>query len=287
MLVKFFTTTYTPLDKDIVREQWVKGDLKDRLGIAHRRGGARNLEAAPLCKSPHLRSVSEAEPAEYHPVLTRSPGSAALSPPTASQPGFGSPMPEIDLEDAQYVLVDAPPAHLRPGGGDLRSSLIPSYYSASALPPPSPLPPVQYGPMSPPLSSSGGPSSPRHPLEGRETLSVPPSPVYGLTAQHQQPSQPPSPGYLSAGQSAYAPPPSAYEMRVRSPGAPSLSDRAPSEATFVTAREPSAEDGAVHYGGQRAPVTPTPTPPGTPGLVGGQRHERPESGVSWAGGRAV
>ncbi|KAI0070171.1 hypothetical protein K474DRAFT_1680362 [Panus rudis PR-1116 ss-1] len=36
-IVKFIRTSYFPLDKDIIREMWVKGDLKDRLGISHRR----------------------------------------------------------------------------------------------------------------------------------------------------------------------------------------------------------------------------------------------------------
>ncbi|KAG8680208.1 hypothetical protein FRC09_018409 [Ceratobasidium sp. 395] len=36
-LVKFFTQAYMPLDKDIIREAWVAGDLKDQLGIKHRK----------------------------------------------------------------------------------------------------------------------------------------------------------------------------------------------------------------------------------------------------------
>ncbi|KAF8754536.1 Phospholipid-translocating P-type ATPase [Rhizoctonia solani] len=36
-LVKAFTQAYMPLDKDIIREAWVAGDLKDQLGIKHRK----------------------------------------------------------------------------------------------------------------------------------------------------------------------------------------------------------------------------------------------------------
>ncbi|CEL53662.1 phospholipid-translocating ATPase [Rhizoctonia solani AG-1 IB] len=36
-LVKAITQAYMPLDKDIIREAWVAGDLKDQLGIKHRK----------------------------------------------------------------------------------------------------------------------------------------------------------------------------------------------------------------------------------------------------------
>lgn len=262
VLVKFFTTTYMPLDKDIVREQWVKGDLKDRLGIQHRREGKPvDLETAAMYKNPHLRSQSEADPADYQPVLSGSPNSTMLSPPTKSTLGFATPDPHsspgLDGDDSQYIMVDPPldgPSHLR-GPLSGRSSLVPSYYSASDIPAPSPMPPVHYStPRAPPDS---GPSSPRHPLEQHtppQMLSVPPSP-------------------------AYHPPPSSYEMRVR--GAPSpLSDlsHGPSEVSYATAREYPADEGM-----RSAALTPSPTQLHPPG----QRHDRPESGMSWAGGRAI
>jgi hypothetical protein len=49
-----------PLDRDIVREMWVYGDLKDRLGIKHRRVRKKgDIEVAPIFHQPHARSQSE------------------------------------------------------------------------------------------------------------------------------------------------------------------------------------------------------------------------------------
>ena len=59
-LVKFISTSYMPLDRDIVREMWVYGDLKDRLGIKHRKDRKRgDIEGAPMFHQPHARSHSE------------------------------------------------------------------------------------------------------------------------------------------------------------------------------------------------------------------------------------
>ncbi|KAI5994780.1 phospholipid-translocating P-type ATPase [Pisolithus albus] len=55
-IYKFVRSTYAPLDKDIVREAWVGGDLKDRLGIGHRKMSKSkhsDLEAAPMFRDPH------------------------------------------------------------------------------------------------------------------------------------------------------------------------------------------------------------------------------------------
>lgn len=35
-IYKYVMQTYDPLDKELVREMWVQGDLKDRLGLSHR-----------------------------------------------------------------------------------------------------------------------------------------------------------------------------------------------------------------------------------------------------------
>src|SRR6267154_3399809 len=76
-LIKFFKSTYMPLDKDIVREMWVGGDLKDRLGIRHRKESKNkrvsDLETAPMFREPHARSASElALQQGYEPTVTRS-----------------------------------------------------------------------------------------------------------------------------------------------------------------------------------------------------------------------
>lgn len=59
-LVKFISTSYLPLDRDIVREMWVYGDLKDRLGIKHRKERKKgDIEGTPIFHQPHARSQSE------------------------------------------------------------------------------------------------------------------------------------------------------------------------------------------------------------------------------------
>ena len=59
-LTKSISSSYMPLDRDIVREMWVYGDLKDRLGIKHRRDQKRgDIEGAPMFHQPHARSQSE------------------------------------------------------------------------------------------------------------------------------------------------------------------------------------------------------------------------------------
>ena len=69
-IVRFARASYFPLDRDIVREMWVLGDLKRELGIAPRKGrsrkastsakeGASRTEMAPISKY-HDRSASEA-----------------------------------------------------------------------------------------------------------------------------------------------------------------------------------------------------------------------------------
>lgn len=74
-MIKFISTSYFPLDRDIVREQWVLGDLKDRLGVQHRKN--RDVESAPMFHAPHARSLSEVS-VVYEPALTRSPGDHEL-----------------------------------------------------------------------------------------------------------------------------------------------------------------------------------------------------------------
>lgn len=83
-VTKFFKSTYMPLDKDIVREMWVGGDLKDRLGIRHRKESKNkhiDLETAPMFREPHARSVSElALQHGYEPTVPRSLASDRKSP---------------------------------------------------------------------------------------------------------------------------------------------------------------------------------------------------------------
>jgi len=59
---KFIHEAYLPMDRDIIREAWVVGDLKDRLGIEHRKLSKRlttsQMEGASLFR-PHLRGTSD------------------------------------------------------------------------------------------------------------------------------------------------------------------------------------------------------------------------------------
>ena len=141
---------------------WVLGDLKDQLGISHRKARknhGRNLEAAPMFVSPHSRSPSELsthhdvptmnyEPAMLHsPSLSNVPRQTYLdTPPMTSNADLPPREPTV-----QYALASARApsgSHLSPHALDARSSAAaspqPSYYSSSDIPPPSPLPSPKY-----------------------------------------------------------------------------------------------------------------------------------------------
>lgn len=68
-VMKFVSQAYFPLDKEIVREAWVAGDLKERLGVNHRRAKKNgDPEDASLFR-PHVRGGSDDG---YEPVVPRS-----------------------------------------------------------------------------------------------------------------------------------------------------------------------------------------------------------------------
>lgn len=133
-LIKFFKSTYTPLDKDIVREMWVGGDLKDRLGIRHRKESKNkhvDLETAPMFREPHARSASElALQQGYEPTVPRSP--------------VGSDRKSPDDNSADTIEQLSKAALPNPHDTDDTVSPNPSYYSASDIPLPSPIPPSLY-----------------------------------------------------------------------------------------------------------------------------------------------
>ncbi|RDX49470.1 phospholipid-transporting ATPase 1 [Lentinus brumalis] len=150
-IVKFFKSAYQPLDKDIVREMWVLGDLKDRLGINHRRDRKRRkVEEAPIFHQPHIRSESEishadedyATPMGYTPPMPHTPASDGSPRPTAPLMAGESPRPE-KLEEGLYDNRRSP-ASSPPSQRNERtvspSMQRMSYYSASNIPAPSPLP---------------------------------------------------------------------------------------------------------------------------------------------------
>ncbi|KAG1865472.1 hypothetical protein DFJ58DRAFT_911947 [Suillus subalutaceus] len=129
----FFKSTYMPLDKDIIREMWVGGDLKDRLGIRHRKESKNkhvDLETAPMFREPHARSASELVLQQgYEPTVTR------------SRAGSDSKNPDDNGADAIELVPQA--ALPNPYAGNAVSPNT-SYYSASDIPLPSPIPPSLY-----------------------------------------------------------------------------------------------------------------------------------------------
>ncbi|KAI0643994.1 phospholipid-translocating P-type ATPase [Trametes meyenii] len=146
-VVKFFTSTYRPLDKDIVREMWVLGDLKDRLGIKHRRERKKGkLEQTPMFHQPHCRSESEISQHEEDystPPIPRTPitdGSPRPSAPLmAGESPRHSPRPDR-LEEGVYDPRGSPTPSVRAKLSTSPSLQRLSYYSVSGIPAPSPLP---------------------------------------------------------------------------------------------------------------------------------------------------
>ncbi len=162
VLVKFVSTSFVPQDADIVRYMWVKGDLKQRLGIKPHRdqqapldGSPSASEATPIFREPHARSISEmSTPDGYEPALSHSPGDH--TPPTQPEQLYDTP-PQISatLEDSsssprrllttvantsedEDMALSTPTTAARAAA--LSPSPQPSYYSASDIPTPSPLP---------------------------------------------------------------------------------------------------------------------------------------------------
>ncbi|KAG6867957.1 hypothetical protein C0993_009142 [Termitomyces sp. T159_Od127] len=196
-LVKFFTTVYTPLDKDIVREMWVMGDLKDQLGLKHRR--AKKIpkskrttpEAAPMFQAQHNRSLTEMSNMHdrYEPVVNSSPGPQDLTRQTYLDTPPMSQANDLHIPNVQYTHVRndlsrerLSPIPASPAGDryDINPSPQPSYYSASALPPQSPLPPSKYKLSTGEITDSPPPSS------RRTSLAT-------IRASEQRPISPPSP----------------------------------------------------------------------------------------------
>ncbi|KAG8692278.1 hypothetical protein FRC08_009880 [Ceratobasidium sp. 394] len=107
-LVKFFTQAYMPLDKDIIREAWVAGDLKDQLGIKHRKK-SKNVdhEHSALFRGNHLHSASDDD---YRPASLVRPGEFDYVAPTPGQgasplepePGTGTPQLIVTTPPNEY-----------------------------------------------------------------------------------------------------------------------------------------------------------------------------------------
>jgi len=171
---------------------WVAGDLKDRLGIRHRKESKNkpvaDLETAPMFREPHARSASElATQQVYEPTTPRSPEGSDTS---------GKDDVIITTGSSKLVASQLLNPHET---GVTAVSPSPSYYSVSDIPPPSPMPPSLY----------------RYP-SGEITSQVP-----SLTSHSLSP-EPPVPR-LEYSRSASSPSTVAesYELQVRQPSSPS------------------------------------------------------------------
>jgi phospholipid-translocating ATPase len=235
VLVKFVSTSFTPQDADIIRYMWVKGDLKRRLGIKPHRIQQASVdvfptasEATPIFRTPHARSISEmSTPDGYEPALSHSPGEH--TPPTQPEQLYDTP-PQISatLDDSSSSPRRIPtPVANTSEDKDVRLSTptkaahaaaVPpspqhSYYSASDIPAPSPLPSRGF----------------QHPSQAHPTIT---SISYSRPLRGQYPSHVHSDNLQV--------PPNLYEMHVRRPIDPhpergELSEI--SEASHATATE--------------------------------------------------
>ncbi|KAG5734631.1 putative phospholipid-transporting ATPase DNF1 [Termitomyces sp. T112] len=221
-VVKFFTTVYTPLDKDIVREMWVLGDLKDQLGLKRRRAKKKKQiipEAAPMFQAQHNRSLTEMSSMHnrYEPVVNSSPGpkdstrQTYLDTPPMSQTN-DLPIPNIQYAHVRNDLGQAThlsPIPASPAGSrfDMNPSPQPSYYSASGLPPQSPLPSPKYKLSTGEITSSPPPPSRRTSLA---TARASEQPSMFSTSQIRLPQ---SPNTLQVPSASHSP--GTFEMQMR------------------------------------------------------------------------
>lgn len=217
-IVKYISSAYFPLDRDIVREMWVSGDLKERLGIQHRRdiksGAKSDLEQAPIFQRPHFRSESEVSNFQSDTELHNSPVSGT----PVNSGGASSPLSLSSLSPPPAVSADEDDlptpiarAQMNPSPATFRGS----YYSASNIPVPSP------------SSDRGGP-----PMTSIST--------YPVAAYPQQPS---NTLQIPALRSRQSQAPEAYEMHVRQPSDDLLTPTShhprepPSSSSYTTAYE--------------------------------------------------
>ncbi|KAI0794941.1 phospholipid-translocating P-type ATPase [Abortiporus biennis] len=209
LFVKFVSSAYFPLDRDIVREMWVLGDLKDRLGIQHRRDRKHNqaLEHAPMFHHPHARSESEfsAFQPDVQDLEISHPSPRSFSSPRSEDRFIPSQDPHI--EEAHLA------ANTRIEHSTSPYSFRGSYYSASAIPAPTPVPNYD-----PPMASVSA-----NPVSSQASSESPYPPRSPLSPQTR------------------GGPPEMYEMHVRAPTTSTyLTDnshqtRGPSETSYETA----------------------------------------------------
>lgn len=310
-IIKFTSSAYGPLDKEIVREMWVMGGLKDELGIKHRKESknksrppefqdvsSRELEAAPIFKQSHLRSTSETSLSSPQPP-ERGFHSGNSSPHPSDMPSiredpydrdqayfvndgnkqyasYPQPQPRYDGLTPGYSLT--PPANSESSDRAGR----PAYYSVSDSPSSSPFPSPLYkhadgqGTTTPPRSRRGTLTSPPQspPVSTFSGLSVPSTPQGGRVP-------------VDSG---------TYEMRIRSPprSHPLLGVPEPiqhqqdaSDATFFSAHDkfPSSREESGHDGPSASTSSGLQPEDAYAGIA--LDDDRRASQLSWTGGRAL
>jgi len=173
-LIKFISTSYLPLDRDIVREMWVYGDLKDRLGIKHRKVRKRgDIEGTPMFHQPHARSQSEVS------VLYES-GRASTSQfysdsPSETGQRTRSPPPQPDYVDSAQDPTPMQPVHSRVTYQHVDSSVLRQRYPSDATSPTSTVG----------LNTIAGYAQ-THNTPPRQTAQNVPAPSYEMQVRHQQ-----------------------------------------------------------------------------------------------------
>lgn len=164
VIVKFVSTSFASQDVDIVRYMWVKGNLKDTLGIRRRNkeivvvdGPSSDPEGTPMFREPHTRSISEiSTPDVYEPgmprglrdhtPLDRIEGLDATTPhngapsiaPSSSPHGPHTPIVTVGGDNAIMSTPISPT--MGTSAAAMSPSPQPSYYSASDIPLSSPVP---------------------------------------------------------------------------------------------------------------------------------------------------
>ncbi|GLB40906.1 putative cation transport ATPase (P-type) (TC 3.A.3) family. Type IV subfamily protein [Lyophyllum shimeji] len=217
--VTFWTTVFLSAAVALAPKFIIKFATADQLGINHRKakkipkGNHRTLEAAPMFQGQHNRSFSELSNIhdQYEPTMTSSPHVGGeprqtyLDTPPMSQ-ATDLPMPTVHTEFVPMKSHMNQETHLSPTSAtgsrfDINPSPQPSYYSASDLPPQSPLP------------------SPKYKYPNGEITSTPPSRRTSIaTTRASGRGAPPAPMPMP---SSSPPPPPRSPNTLQVPGAPS------------------------------------------------------------------
>lgn len=251
----FVSAAWYPTDNDIVREMWVLGDLKDRLGIKHRRDRKGDAERTPMFSDSHSVVSSEGSVEVPFDSQRRTDYTSSAAPQENMHLSAPSPLQRLntgvqgtprDVANEDNVWDTETP--VQPSSPQEIPLSRVSYYSISDLPPPSPLPETNlYTPTASPrttqviamTSLDSSLVSPRTP--NSSSLLVPPN--MGLSPQPspQTPYHPVVPVWTSVLDAD--PHGDSYEMHPRSPSASQISHK--SESSYKTAADQTQESSHV------------------------------------------